>query len=61
MVFPHRRKYRKPEEIVHKKYVLSSETFEFGPLLCGKFECIFMDTNFVKCLSLKKYELDVAS
>lgn len=36
VVFPHRRKYRKPEEIVHKKYVLSSETFEFGPLLCGK-------------------------
>ena len=39
VVFPHRRKYRKPEEIVHKKYVLSSETFEFGPLLCGKSEC----------------------
>ena len=37
VVFPHRRKYRKPEEIVHKKYVLSNETFEFGPLLCGKF------------------------
>lgn len=36
VVFPHRRKLRKPEEIVHKKYVLSSETFEFGPLLCGK-------------------------
>ena len=35
-MFPHRRKYRKPEEIVHKKYVLSNETFEFGPLLCGK-------------------------
>lgn len=36
VVFPHRRKYRKAEEIVHKKYVLSNETFEFGPLLCGK-------------------------
>ncbi|XP_068693384.1 hydrocephalus-inducing protein homolog [Montipora foliosa] len=36
VVFPHRRKCRKPEEIVHKKYVLSNETFEFGPLLCGK-------------------------
>lgn len=36
VVFPHRKKYRKPEEIVHKKYILSSETFEFGPLLCGK-------------------------
>ena len=21
---------------MHKKYILSSETFEFGPLLCGK-------------------------
>ena len=37
VVFPHRKKYRKPEEVVHKKYVLSNETFEFGPLLCGKF------------------------
>lgn len=36
VVFPHRKKYRKPDEVVHKKYILSSETFEFGPLLCGK-------------------------
>lgn len=42
VVFPHRRKYRKPEEIVHKKYVLSNETFEFGPLLCGKTGLILM-------------------
>ena len=40
-MFPHRRKYRKPEEIVHKKYVLSNETFEFGPLLCGKYKLLW--------------------
>lgn len=45
VVFPHRRKYRKPEEIVHKKYVLSSETFEFGPLLCGKSNVFFAFWN----------------
>lgn len=51
VVFPHRRKYRKPEEIVHKKYVLSNETFEFGPLLCGKCKllwasyCLFFRTR----------------
>ena len=36
IVFPNRKKFRKPDEIVHKKYILSSETFEFGPLLAGK-------------------------
>ena len=36
VVFNHRKKSRKPEEIVHKKFILSSETFEFGPLLAGK-------------------------
>ena len=36
VVFPHRKKFRKPEEVVHKKYILSNETFEFGPLLAGK-------------------------
>ena len=36
IVFKHRRKFRKREEIVHKKFILNSETYEFGPLLCGK-------------------------
>lgn len=36
IVFPHRKKFQKPDEIVHKKYILSSETFTFGPLLAGK-------------------------
>ncbi|XP_069510876.1 hydrocephalus-inducing protein homolog [Ambystoma mexicanum] len=36
VVFPHRRKDVKPDEIIHKKFVLSTETFDFGPLLCGK-------------------------
>ena len=35
-MFPHRKKCRKPDEIVHKKYILSNRTFEFGPLLAGK-------------------------
>nr|XP_056718300.1 hydrocephalus-inducing protein homolog [Euleptes europaea] len=36
IVFPHRRKTAKPDEIVFKKYIMSSGVFHFGPLLCGK-------------------------
>ncbi|XP_052229341.1 hydrocephalus-inducing protein homolog isoform X3 [Dreissena polymorpha] len=36
IVFPHRKKSKKAEEIVHKKYILTSEIFEFGPLLVGR-------------------------
>lgn len=36
IVFPNRRKIKKHEEIIQKKYVFSHETYEFGPLLCGK-------------------------
>ncbi|XP_077982980.1 hydrocephalus-inducing protein homolog isoform X2 [Glandiceps talaboti] len=36
IVFPHRKKSRKIDEIVHKKYILNNETLEFGPLLAGK-------------------------
>ncbi|XP_030060864.1 hydrocephalus-inducing protein homolog [Microcaecilia unicolor] len=36
IVFPHRKKEAKPEEIIQKKYVIQTETFHFGPLLCGK-------------------------
>ncbi|XP_077975805.1 hydrocephalus-inducing protein homolog isoform X2 [Styela clava] len=37
IVFPHRRKTRaRPDEPAVKKYVISDEAFEYGPLLCGK-------------------------
>ena len=36
IVFPHRKKTKKNDEIAHKKYILTSEVFEFGPLLVGK-------------------------
>ncbi|XP_073461747.1 hydrocephalus-inducing protein homolog [Aquarana catesbeiana] len=36
IVFPHRKKDSKSDEIVQKKFILSSGTFDFGPLLCGK-------------------------
>ena len=36
IVFPNRKKFSKPEEIVHKKYILNNDTYEFGPLLAGK-------------------------
>ena len=36
IVFPHRKKTKKNDEIAHKKYILISEVFEFGPLLVGK-------------------------
>ncbi|KAK3085440.1 hypothetical protein FSP39_003318 [Pinctada imbricata] len=36
IVFPSRKKSKKTDEIVHKKYILATETFEFGPLTPGK-------------------------
>lgn len=36
IVFPNRKKSKKSDEIVHKKYILATETFEFGPLSPGK-------------------------
>lgn len=37
VVFPHRKKTKKEDDIVHKKYIIDCETFEFGPLLlCTK-------------------------
>ncbi|KAM3920677.1 hydrocephalus-inducing protein homolog [Leptodactylus fuscus] len=36
VVFQHRKKEIQTDEIIHKKFLLSSSTFDFGPLLCGK-------------------------
>ncbi|ESO91099.1 hypothetical protein LOTGIDRAFT_122343, partial [Lottia gigantea] len=36
IVFPQRKKSKKSDEIVNKKYILMTEVFEFGPLLVGK-------------------------
>ncbi|XP_056381388.1 hydrocephalus-inducing protein homolog isoform X2 [Hyla sarda] len=36
VVFPNRKKEIQNNEIIHKKFILSSSTFDFGPLLCGK-------------------------
>ena len=36
IVFNSRKKTLKKGEIVNKKFVLSEDTFMFGPLLCGK-------------------------
>ncbi|XP_039769505.1 hydrocephalus-inducing protein homolog isoform X2 [Ornithorhynchus anatinus] len=36
VVFPHRKKEIKPDEIVFKKYIMSLGMLQFGPLLCGK-------------------------
>ena len=36
VVFPHRKKYKKSDEIFHKVFNLSNQIFEFGPLLAGK-------------------------
>ncbi len=35
-VFPNRQKTRKSNEIVHKKFILSTEQYDFGPLVLGK-------------------------
>ncbi|XP_033116735.1 hydrocephalus-inducing protein homolog isoform X2 [Anneissia japonica] len=36
IVFPNRKKSKRTDEIVHKKYILSTETLMMGPLLAGK-------------------------
>ncbi|KAG8437289.1 hypothetical protein GDO86_008117 [Hymenochirus boettgeri] len=36
VVFSNRKKEARPDEIVHRKYILSTKTYDFGPLLCGK-------------------------
>ncbi|XP_075045519.1 hydrocephalus-inducing protein homolog [Mixophyes fleayi] len=36
VVFPHRKKEARNDEITQKKFIMSSGTFHFGPLLCGK-------------------------
>ncbi|KAH0619415.1 hypothetical protein JD844_000028 [Phrynosoma platyrhinos] len=36
IVFPHRKKNIRPDEIIYKKYVMSTGVFHFGPLLCGR-------------------------
>ena len=35
-VFINRKKDKTEEEIIHKKFIVTDETYEFGPLLCGK-------------------------
>ncbi|XP_033896012.3 hydrocephalus-inducing protein-like [Acipenser ruthenus] len=36
VVFAHRQKMSLPDKIIHKKYIMKTDVFEFGPLLCGK-------------------------
>ncbi|XP_063801928.1 hydrocephalus-inducing protein homolog isoform X2 [Pseudophryne corroboree] len=36
IVFSHRKKEARSDDIVQKKYIMSSGTLDFGPLLCGK-------------------------
>ena len=36
VVFHHRKKMIKKDEIVQKKFVLSEKMYMFGPLHCGK-------------------------
>ena len=36
VIFPHCKKSKKEEEIVHKRYIMSKNEYMFGPLHCGK-------------------------
>ena len=46
IVFPNRKKNKKSDEIVHKKYILATETFEFGPLSPGKSRAEWVSVSF---------------
>lgn len=52
IVFTSRKKTIKKGETVQKKFVLSEETFVFGPLLCGKTRERWEETK------LHKYHVD---
>uniref|UniRef100_A0A4W3GHA6 Uncharacterized protein n=1 Tax=Callorhinchus milii TaxID=7868 RepID=A0A4W3GHA6_CALMI len=47
VVFRHYKKYLKPGEIIHKKYILNEKTFHFGPLLCGKTRDRYMEGKYL--------------
>ena len=36
IVFPNRKKKRNGDEIIQKRFVISENTYHFGPLHCGK-------------------------
>ena len=60
VVFKQRKKSKAADEIVHKKYILSSDVYEFGPLLVGtsreKFLFLIL-FNLCKYISLNIYNL----
>lgn len=45
-MFPSRKKTKTEGEIVHKKFILTSETYEFGPLLVGKSRDHYKDGKY---------------
>ncbi len=48
MVFPNRKKNKEQNEIIHKKYILNDEVFEFGPLLVGNNkERLFIKNKYI--------------
>ncbi|XP_064641495.1 hydrocephalus-inducing protein-like isoform X2 [Lineus longissimus] len=46
IVFPHRKKNKRSDDIVIKKYILTTESYEFGPLLVGKTREKFKEGKF---------------
>ena len=51
IVFSSRKKTLKKGEMVHRKFVLSEETFVFGPLLCGKTRERWREQTVLKLMS----------
>eukprot|EP00079_Xenopus_tropicalis_P024447 XP_012817094.1 PREDICTED: hydrocephalus-inducing protein homolog isoform X1 [Xenopus tropicalis] len=62
VVFPNRKKETKPDEIVHKKFILNNGTYDFGPLLCGKtrekYKACQFPENMEKILICNKSPVD---
>uniref|UniRef100_A0A7M4E0K8 HYDIN axonemal central pair apparatus protein n=1 Tax=Crocodylus porosus TaxID=8502 RepID=A0A7M4E0K8_CROPO len=65
VVFPHRKKCVKPDDIIFKQYVMSTGVFHFGPLLCGKsrdrYKALRYPSNFEKItiLNISPLEAEV--
>lgn len=62
-VFPRCKRTKNPMDIVHKKYIFSSETFEFGPLLVGncvdKYKEFQENVEFLNIVNTSPIETEV--
>ena len=60
LVFANRRKGKTEDDIIQKKYVQSENTYEFGPLLCGKNRDRFVQYKIGRSVIVNLLEINVS-